>query len=360
MAVLVPDTRGSYSEGRPIIADVRDVTKSAGSGFRLRDVSISIRAGVTAIVGYSGAGKTSLLNLLAGFENPDRGSVVRTTDAGIRGAANSRLPLFWAPQGGGLWPHLTVEQHLNAVVPAENGVVSGESGISGRPPKFGQSPNSSDELLAAMDLEHRRQAIPGELSQGERSRLAVARALASRATLLLLDEPLAHVDLVRKPQYWRVIRSQIVAEGNSVVFASHEPDAVIRESTNVICLRDGKVVYSGSTRTLYDHPPDRTSGEFLGRLNWFESGEASDWLSAGGGSAAGDSSGAFREGGLRPERLRLQSDPLSSLELVSTVFSGGCSESVLRKSDGDRIRTLIHGSPGENLSPGQRVRVVLV
>ena len=69
---------------------------------RLEDLSLEISRGITAVVGHSGAGKTSLLNLLVGFEQPDRGSVLSELPA-----ESGRLPLFWVPQNDGLWPHLS-------------------------------------------------------------------------------------------------------------------------------------------------------------------------------------------------------------------------------------------------------------
>jgi iron(III) transport system ATP-binding protein len=100
------------------------------------------------------------------------------------GPAAGRIPLFWVPQNGGLWPHLSAEQHLLSV---------------------NKSKELADEILSSLDLEHRKAAFPDELSQGERSRLALARALASNADVLLMDEPLSHVDPVRKPGYWDIV-----------------------------------------------------------------------------------------------------------------------------------------------------------
>jgi len=79
-------------------------------GTRLRDVTLTIEPGVTAVLGQSGAGKTSLLNLLVGFEPVDDGQIATGFTRG-----EHALPLFWAPQDGGLWPHLTARQHLEAV-----------------------------------------------------------------------------------------------------------------------------------------------------------------------------------------------------------------------------------------------------
>src|SRR5215218_7453915 len=113
---------------------------------RLESISLSIEPGVTAVLGWSGAGKTSLLNVLVGFEKPNRGIL------------DSPKSLYWSPQNHGLWPHCTTREHLE-LIRASNARI--------------------DELLAAFDLIDRAGVRPHELSQGERSRLSVARALAA-------------------------------------------------------------------------------------------------------------------------------------------------------------------------------------
>ena len=157
--------------------ELNQITLNGSGKPRLDRVTLVIPFGRTAIVGYSGAGKTSLLNVLAGFEHAASGTMRRmdNRESALQGQAKpqrteirpARLPVYWVPQNGGLWPHLTVDQHLNCVGSAE----------------------SSDKLRYSLDLEHCRSALPGEISQGERSRLALARALATQAEVLLLDEP---------------------------------------------------------------------------------------------------------------------------------------------------------------------------
>jgi ABC-type multidrug transport system ATPase subunit len=168
---------------------------------RLRDVSLTLRPGVTAVIGWSGAGKTSLLNVLAGFEKAERGSV--------RGTAS----LAWVPQDGGLWPHCTAREHLAIARPGGDGL---------------------DALLAAFDLAARANARPHELSQGEQARLSVARALAANAGVFVMDEPLAHVDPARAGSYWCVIREHLAATDASLVFSTHLPEIALGEAERVV------------------------------------------------------------------------------------------------------------------------------
>jgi len=321
-------------------------------------VSVTISAGRTAIVGYSGAGKTSLLNVLAGFEEPDAGMVRRWKESEERGeqprtAASQpigeadkrtirRLPMFWAPQNGGLWPHMTVDQHLECVANCQESPQNGH-----KPEESRRTVEWADEILSALDLVDRRSAFPAQLSQGERSRLALARAIAARARVLLLDEPLSHVDPVRKPDYWKSVQRWMSQDFISMVFSSHEPETVLRQAEQVICLHEGRVVFQGTTRTLYDSPPSRVVGEFLGPLNWFEP-EETVFLNDRGSSAVPVS--------VRPERLRLVAEESSPLELVATPFRGGYAESIVKHVPSGRVRTVLHNVLGELPEPGTGVR----
>lgn len=303
-----------------------DITLRGSHRPRLDNLTLSIPAGRTALVGYSGAGKTSLLNVIAGFEKPDTGRVVWNPSSGEPG---ERLPMYWVPQNGGLWPHLTAEQHLSSVQ---------------------KLANSSDEILTALHLEHRRSAFPSEMSQGERSRLALARALASRAHVLLMDEPLSHVDPVRKPGFWRAVQGLLDRDRISVVFSSHEPETVLRQSEHVICMEDGRVVFQGTTRTLYESPPSQELGEFLGPVNWFEASDRERFLN----HVEGQSGWIA----VRPERLVMVEDSSSSLELQSVPYCGAYYESIVKNLKTGEVRVVVHQATRSVLKSGDRIRLV--
>jgi ABC-type multidrug transport system ATPase subunit len=186
---------------------------------RLTDVSLTIPAGVTAIVGQSGSGKTSLLNLLVGFERPDSGRVETMP------AVGSRLPLFWSPADGGLWPGVSIVDHIRLVMPGH----AGES--------------DAENWLVKFDLDAVAATFVEELSAGERSRLSIARALATDAAVLVLDEPLVHVDPGRLERYWSVICDVCQAREMSLVFSSHQPEIWSRHAEHVIGLAAGRMTF---------------------------------------------------------------------------------------------------------------------
>jgi ABC-type multidrug transport system ATPase subunit len=204
-----------------LLWQLTEVTVPGRGRPRLDQVSVDIPSGVTAVVGASGAGKTTLLNLLVDFERPASGMVTRMESSDKR-----RLPVFWAPPGHGLWPHLTVRNHVASIMPNRaNGQV--------------------EALLRAFDLESLSAAYPATLSQGERDRLALARAIASDAHILVLDEPLAHLPIEAAQRYWSQLQAACVERKISIVMATHDASLAERESDWTIRLDNGRLVSAG-------------------------------------------------------------------------------------------------------------------
>lgn len=326
---------GDSRASRIVSKHNQGVNTPRSPGKRLNSITLEIPCGATAIVGLSGAGKTSLLNVLARFETRFSGKLESSIPAG----PTHRLPLFWVPQSGGLWPHLSAEQHLNVV--DDHAVQNQESRLELR--RFSKC---SDEILQMFDLMHRRQALPAELSQGERSRLGMARALATRAAVLLLDEPLSHVDPIRKPSYWNIVRRIAAEENISMVFSSHEPETVLRHAEHVICLDGGSVVFEGQVRTLYEHPPDVQVGAFLGPLNWFRAEETAVFLH--GHATSSDFA-------TRPERMQIRIADDSAIELLAAPFVGAYQESIVRHVASGMTKSVLHQVPEVVIPIGQHV-----
>lgn len=318
---------------------------------RLRSLSLSIHSGVTALLGESGAGKTSLLNLLVGLDEPTSGTIQFTPgdpqnerhvnvnadhdhDAEIN---DERPPLFWVPQDHGLWPHLSVAEHLAMV--------------SIDAPNSSKDQPSSDELLAMFDLTKRRDAKPAQLSLGERARISVARALATQARIIVMDEPLAHVDAARAPGFWQAIAEQVQRIGASWIFATHEPQTVLAHAHRVITLNAGSLRSYGDVHTLYHRPPSETAGRCLGEINWLNAHEAQLWL------GLSQSQPATEEFVSRPEQLSVLLDPTGPLAVESFVFRGPTSHVRLKIIASGEVRQFAMRSPSDPLKCGDRVRL---
>ncbi|MBA3313726.1 MAG: ATP-binding cassette domain-containing protein [Planctomycetota bacterium] len=292
---------------------------------RLVDASLSIATGVTAIVGPSGAGKTSLLNLLVGYEQSASGRIDRAE------APTGRLAYFWGPQDDGLWPGVSVRRHLELVQPS-------------------QAHETVEELLEAFDLRSIADATPERLSRGEASRVAVARAIASEAHVLVLDEPLSHVDPARRTGYWARLLNSIRDRASSLVFASHEPTDVLRYAEHVIGMREARVVFAGDVRTLYAMPPDVETASLLGPTNWLTVSECESWRIE----------GRAESSCVRPERLQLETTADGPASVVASRAGGAVEESELRCEATGEVRRFLHRPTCERLVPGARVRLTVL
>ena len=226
---------------------LRHVSLRGRSAPRLDGVSLTLPVGRVALTGVSGAGKSSLLSLLAGFEQPESGTVTRDQ------TGTSPLPVFWSPQDYGLWSHLSAREHLQHVRP--------ESSRTGM---------SVDDWLERFRLTPLAGSRPSELSEGEQSRLSVARALASEADVLLFDEPLAHVDSVHRESDWRAVMDFSSEFCRGIIFATHEPAIIRTFADHVVSLERGRVQFAGPVEQLLHSPPDRTSAWLLGPCNWLD------------------------------------------------------------------------------------------
>lgn len=295
-----------------------------GGRARLEDVTLTIGQGTTVVLGYSGAGKTSLLNVLVDLERPAAPSKVT-----FRKPMGAELPLFWSPSDHGLWPFLTVREHLLAVV-ADNAA----------------DRERCDRLLAEFELTPLEARLPHDLSLGERARLSVARALAARPAVVVMDEPLDHVDPARLPRFWDVVRREVQGENLSLVFTTHSPDVALRMGEQAICLKEGRVAWTGKVRDLYFAPPSEELGAYLGAVNWFAPQERGVW------GLPEETNSA-----LRPEQLEILPAAEGSAVVESTRFVGSHSEVMLHSPEHNVRRMAFVRSAGGELVPGLRVVV---
>jgi molybdate transport system ATP-binding protein len=216
-----------------------DIDKAAGA-FRLTAEFVS-GGGVTALFGRSGAGKTTLVNLIAGLAHPDRGTirlddtVLVDTDRGIDLAAHRRR-VGYVFQEGRLFPHLSVKHNLTYGYR-----------MARRHERWGSFDHVVDLLGLASLLDRR----PAALSGGEKQRIAIGRALLASPRLLLMDEPLASLDAARKAEILPYVERLRDDMKLPIVYVSHAVEEVARLADTLVLLADGKVVASGSVNDVF-------------------------------------------------------------------------------------------------------------
>jgi len=223
-------------------------------GFRL-DAAFECGEGVTALFGRSGAGKTTLINAIAGLARPRKGRIafdgeaLLDTQRGVSVPAGKR-GFGYVFQEGRLFPHLTVRQNLLY------------SRLFDRRPHPAGDFAHIVELLGIADLVDRR---PAQLSGGEKQRVAIGRALLARPRLLLLDEPLASLDVHRKGeilQYLELLRDEVRIP---MIYVSHTVEEVVRLADTVVLMSSGRAVAVGSVEEIMGRPDLRpAAGVFEG------------------------------------------------------------------------------------------------
>jgi ABC-type Fe3+/spermidine/putrescine transport system ATPase subunit len=214
----------------------------------LRDIDLEVGAGETvALLGPSGSGKTSLLYAVAGFLRPAAGSIE------INGTTVADERLSLPPedrdvavvfQNYALWPHLTALETV-AYPLRRQGMPRDEADRRG---------HELLELLGVAGLAARR---PAFLSGGEQQRVGVARALARRASLVLLDEPTAHLDTALRARLLAELSDQRRQSGAAAVYATHDVTEALAVADRVALLREGRLVQVGTPTEIYERPADR-------------------------------------------------------------------------------------------------------
>jgi molybdate transport system ATP-binding protein len=209
-------------------------------------VRFQVAGGATALFGPSGAGKTSVVNMIAGLLTPDSGSIALDDTVLFDAATGINVPphrrrIGYVFQEGRLFPHLSVRQNLDY-----------GRRMSGRPHDAAEF----ERIAALLDIGPLLDRRPRMLSGGERQRVAVGRALLMRPRLLLLDEPLASLDAGHKREilpYLVRLRDDV---GIPIVYVSHTPAEVRRIATTVVRLDAGSIAATGGVELLKDAEAD--------------------------------------------------------------------------------------------------------
>jgi ABC-type Fe3+/spermidine/putrescine transport system ATPase subunit len=236
------------------MVQLESISKSFGPRTVLENCSLTIEEGERfVLLGQSGCGKTTLLRLIAGFDQPDRGRIF------MDGQEVGTLPIEQRPVGfifqrHALFPHMNVYDNI-AVGPRVRGIP--ESGIVGQ----------IDNLLEVTRLSDLRHSWPGQLSGGESQRVALARAVINKPKVLLLDEPLSALDESLR-QNLRVELMDIQrAFGITFLFVTHDQEEAMSLADRMSILEGGSFLQVGTPQALYDQPADPFTAAFLGEVN---------------------------------------------------------------------------------------------
>ncbi|WP_326551726.1 ABC transporter ATP-binding protein [Micromonospora sp. NBC_01813] len=320
---------------------ITGAVKRFGSVGALRGADLTVPTGsLTAVLGPSGCGKTTLLRCVAGFERLDRGEI-RLDDRLVAGPGRHvpahRRRVAVVPQEGALFPHLSVAGNVGY------GLTRGA-----------RRAERIAEVLDLVGLGGYGDRMPHQLSGGQQQRVAVARALAPRPPLILLDEPFSALDAGLRTELRHDIRQALRADGATVVLVTHDQQEALSTADQIAVLREGRIVQVGTPTSVYAEPVDRWVAGFVGDAVLLPAVVGTE----GARTAAGvvPIAGAVPPVGsavtvlLRPEQIHLAAPSAGQVpaRVCGQVFHGHHTLVTVELSDASRITARVTGGgPGD-------------
>ena len=280
------------------VVEIQGVTKHFGTTPALDNVHLRIEEGeLFALLGPSGSGKTTLLRAIAGFVDPEAGSI-RIDGDPMHDLPVHRRDIGMVFQHYALFPHMSVFDNV-------------AFGLSVRHVARPETAERVRAMLALVQLDGFEERRPGQLSGGQQQRVALARALVTRPRVLLLDEPLGALDKRLRRQMQIELRQIQREVGITTVFVTHDQEEALTLSDRIAILDAGRIVQSGPPQAVYERPRTVFAADFLGDANFFTGRPRSGGRILGPGGKEllcagipGDA-GAEVTLAVRPEKLRI-------------------------------------------------------
>jgi putrescine transport system ATP-binding protein len=236
---------------------IKRLVKKFDDVFAVDEVSLDIQKGeIFALLGSSGCGKSTLLRMLAGFETPSSGAIL-LGGRDIVGLAPFERPINMMFQSYALFPHLTVWANV-AFGLRRDGLPKAE--IQDR----------VAQMLDLVQLQPYAKRYPHQLSGGQQQRVALARSLAKRPQLLLLDEPLGALDAKLRERTQLELVGIIEQVGVTCVMVTHDQEEAMTMATRIGVMNEGKILQIGQPSEIYETPNCRFVADFIGSVNLFD------------------------------------------------------------------------------------------
>ncbi|MGE8503174.1 polyamine ABC transporter ATP-binding protein [Pseudomonas berkeleyensis] len=248
---------------KEVLVKIDRVTKKFDETVAVDDVSLTINKGeIFALLGGSGSGKSTLLRMLAGFEKPTEGRII------LDGVDITDMPPYQRPinmmfQSYALFPHMTVAQNIAFGLQQD------------KMPKA-EIDERVSEMLKLVHMTQYAKRKPHQLSGGQRQRVALARSLAKRPKLLLLDEPMGALDKKLRSQMQLELVEIIERVGVTCVMVTHDQEEAMTMAQRIAIMHLGWIAQTGSPVDIYETPSSRLVCEFIGNVNLFEGSITTD------------------------------------------------------------------------------------
>lgn len=331
------------------LLEVRNLSKQfePGDGNVVNEVSFDInKHEIFALLGPSGCGKTTSLRIIAGFEQPDKGTVTlndRTLVSDKTNVSPEKRGIGLVFQDYALFPHLSVLQN----------VMFGMQKV----PKS-QREEQAVEMLCMMGLRDFQNRKPAELSGGQQQRVSLARTIAPMPELILMDEPFSNLDAVLRQSTRDEVRAMLVKTGMSALLVTHDQEEALSFADRIAVMNNGKIEQIGTPEEVYYRPRTQFVAQFLGRTNLiFADADGDSAQTSFGPVTLNKPSKGKVLLSIRPEHLTLEN---------TTAATENCGEVVSKDFYGHdityrvRIKSrecLVHTDNRKVFNPGDRVQV---
>ena len=291
--------------------ELQAISRRFGDRWILQDLDLQVAQGeCVALLGASGCGKSTALRLIAGLDQPNRGSIL------IHGRKVNNVParerrIGMVFQSYALFPHLSVRENL------ELGLRTRGAAVQDRRQRIAT-------ILEVVQLTDRAEQLPSQLSGGQRQRVALARALLRDPLVYLLDEPMSNLDAKLRDELRPELRRLILRGPQPVLYVTHDQQEAMALADRIAVMRDGRIEQIGTPQDLYARPSSTYVAQFIGR-------PPMNLLDADNGTLVG----------IRPEHLQLADDGLPCRVLDREW--NGASQLLLLDSDRGHLRMICDG-----------------
>ena len=278
-----------------------NITRRLDKKFSLENISFSIESGkITCILGESGSGKTTLLRIIAGFEKVDEGELF-FGEQELNSKTNWIVPenrnFGLVFQEYALFPHLTVEK--NILFAAKN-------------------PSQLNLWIEQTGLQDLEKKYPHELSGGQQQRVALARTLATSPRLILMDEPFSNLDHSLRAEMRFQLKEILKKTNIPCVLVTHDIEDVLSLADDALILKEGKILQTGTPKTIYENPVNEYTAKLFGKINKFTTEEL---MKVAGIKAENTMM-------IRPDKIEIYNDEMGKIKILEQRFMGSFFEIV--------------------------------